>query len=419
MPKITKRLVDATTPGGKDRFLWDGEVKGFGVKVTPAGRKVYVVQYRMGGRGTPTRRLTIGPHGQPWTVDQARTEARRILGHVAAGRDPQEEKRANRDRQADAAKNTVGELIPVFIERHYRSNGLRSADEVERILKREAESRWRNRSVASLTGKDIGRAIEEISDRAPIRANRVFGYISQFLDWCVGRHVLDANPMAGLKKPSKERSRDRVLDDDEIREVWIASGELGWPFGPFVKLLLLTGQRRNEVAGIRRSEIDLSERMWSLPAERTKNQRAHDVPLSDMAVEIITALPSPKDSDLLLTTTGTTPISGFGRAKLQLDQLILENRRRDSNDARPIAPWRFHDLRRTATTGLARLGTPPHVADRVLNHVAGTIGGVAAVYNRFQYVDERRVALDAWARYVKRIVSGQTDDVVVPMVRPQ
>ena len=425
MPKITKRLVDASAPNAKDRFVWDDEVRGFGLKVTPAGRKVYVVQYRMGGRGTPTRRLTIGKHGQPWTVDQARMEARRVLGNVAAGRDPQEEKRAARDMQADAAKNTVGELVPIFIERHYHANNLRSADEVERILKREAVARWRNRSVASLTGKDIGRAIEEISDRAPIRANRVFGYISQFVDWCVGRHVIDANPMAGLKKPSRERSRDRVLSDDEIRDVWLASEDIGWPFGPVVKLLLLTGQRRDECAGLRRSELNLAEKLWSLPAERTKNARGHDIPLSDMAIGIIEGLPDlsgeQEDGDLLFSTTGRTPISGFSKIKLAIDRKIAERRAREhGDDAEPMPPWRFHDLRRTITTGLARLGVAPHVADRVLNHVTGAIGGVAAVYNRFQYLDERRVALDAWGRHVEQIVAGQEAGAnVVPMVRGQ
>lgn len=422
MSKITKRLVDATSPGDKDRFIWDDEVKGFGLKVTSAGRRVYVVQYRMGGRGTPTRRLTIGRHGQPWTVDQARTEARRLLGHVAAGRDPQAEKRAAREGQAEAVKNTVAELTPVFVARHYRANGLRTADEVERTLNREMVNRWGSRPVASLTKKEIGRAIDDVADRAPIWANRVFGFMSQFFDWCVGRHVIDASPMAGLKKPSRERSRDRVLSDDEIRDVWLASDDIGWPFGPVVKLLLLTGQRRDEVAGLRRSELNIADKLWSLPADRTKNARAHDVPLSDMAIGIVEGLPDlsgeQEDGDLLFSTTGRTPISGFSKIKLAIDRKIAERRAREhGDDAEPMPSWRFHDLRRTVTTGLARLGVAPHVADRVLNHVTGTIGGV---YNRFQYLDERRIALDAWGRHVEQIVAGEEAGTnVVPMVRGQ
>lgn len=158
--------------------------------------------------------------------------------------------------------------------------------------------------------------------------------------------------------------------------------------------------------------------MWSLPGERTKNGRAHDVPLSDLALSIIERSPTVTDIDLVFTTTGTTPVSGFGRAKRQIDDAIATSRANADDDGSTMPPWRFHDLRRTMTTGIARLGTPPHVADRVLNHVSGTIGGVAAVYNRFQYIDERRIALDAWARHVERIVRGQDDgDVVVPMVR--
>lgn len=143
MPKITKRIVDATAAGERDQCVWDDDVRGFGLKVTPAGRRVYVTQYRMGGRGSPTRRLTIGQHGMPWTVDTARTEARRLLGLVAAGRDPGAEKQAGRAKQAEAASNTVGELVPLFIERHFRANGLRTSDEVEGLLNREAVNRWR------------------------------------------------------------------------------------------------------------------------------------------------------------------------------------------------------------------------------------------------------------------------------------
>lgn len=419
MPRITKRTVDATAGAERDRFIWDTEVKGFGLKVTPAGKRIYIVQFRTGGRGTPTKRVTIGRHGAPWTPEAARGEAKRLLGLVAAGRDPATERRENRAKHAEAAANAFGDLVPVFIERHYRANGLRTAYEVERTLNREAVTRWRRQPVSQIGGKDVAKLLDDTADRAPVLANRLFAYLNQFFEWCVGRHVIEANPMAGLKKPAIERSRDRALDDEEIRIVWQACEEIGWPFGPLVQLLILTGQRRDEVGGMRRSEIDTDKRLWSLPGERTKNRRPHDVPLSDNVLSIIEALPQTAETDLVFTTTGVTAVSGFGVAKRRIDAAVLKFKMgSDDSEVDALAPWKLHDLRRSMATGMAGLGIAPHVVDKILNHTTGVLGGVAGIYNRFEYLEERRVALDAWARHVEQIVGGkEAGAVVVPMVR--
>jgi integrase len=236
-----------------------------------------------------------------------------------------------------------------------------------------------------------------------VEANWVLAATRRAFLWALANDLVEVDPTVGVLKPLKTvRSRDRVLDDDEIVAVWHGCDKLGYPFGPLFRLLLLTVQRRGEVAGLRWSELDLDpdKCVWHLPGVRTKNGKAHDVHLSDLVLEIIDSLvkfkQKPGRPDFMFSTTGDTSVTGFHGAKEALDQHI------------GFADWHLHDLRRTCTTGMARLGIPPHVADRVLNHTDGTISGVAAVYNRFTYLDERKDALNAWARFVEGLVRPQT-----------
>jgi integrase len=215
-----------------------------------------------------------------------------------------------------------------------------------------------------------------------------------------------------MKPPAKEQARDRALSDAEIRWLWEACEAVGWPFGPLVKLLVLTAQRRDEVAGMERPEIDLAKQNWTMPREKAKNNRAHEVQLSDAVIAVLKAVPRVGDG-LVFTMTGTTPVSGFSRVKARIDAAMLAAKRDELGEkCEPVPAWTLHDLRRTAATGMARLNFPPHVVDKVLNHVSGTIRGVAAVYNRFEYIDERRAALEAWGRYVTNLVSPAPANVV-------
>jgi integrase len=223
-------------------------------------------------------------------------------------------------------------------------------------------------------------------------------------NWAIDREIIQASPVVRIPKPGKETDRDRCLSDDELRAIWMAAEAVGWPFGPCVKLLILTAQRRDEVAHIRWSEIDLEAGMWTLPRERTKNSKAHEVPLSPMAVDVLRSLPRSDRVDLVFTTTGRTPISGFSQFKKRIDALSKVGLT-DADE------WVFHDFRRTVTTNLAKMGIPPQVADKVLNHVQGTIKGVAAVYNRHGYLDERRAALNAWANRLDQIINGMPGNV--------
>ena len=209
-----------------------------------------------------------------------------------------------------------------------------------------------------------------------------------------------------------------MLSDAEIGVFWRGTEQLGNPFGPVFRLLLLTAQREIEVAGMRWSEFDNADdpKIWTIPGERSKNGKPHMVHLGALALEIIKAVPKIKgQDDLLFSGNGKTPVSGFSSAKARLDRHMLKLMQEGCEDAR-LAPWVLHDLRRTATTGMAGLGIAPHVADRVLNHQAGTIRGVAAVYNRFEYLTERKAALESWGRYIEGLI-GREPQNVVPLRR--
>jgi len=217
--------------------------------------------------------------------------------------------------------------------------------------------------------------------------------------WAAERYKgLNGSPMAGLKKPGTERKRDRVLSDDELRQLWPAFLNAGYPFGPLFQLLLVTGQRLNEVAASVWPEFDLDRRVWTIPSERYKSDRVLEVPLSELAVDIIEELPRFTDTDLLFSSGRTSrPISGHSKAKARIDKLC------------DIAPWRLHDLRRTCRTNLGRLGVPPHVAELVIGH---SQKGLHAVYDRYTYGAEKADALQRWAEHLKAIIGGDAATVV-------
>jgi integrase len=226
----------------------------------------------------------------------------------------------------------------------------------------------------------------------------------------VREDLLSADPTYGVQKLVKEKPRTRVLDADEIKLFWAGSETLGWPFGPLFKLLVVTAQRRSEVGGMTWGELNIEKCSWTIPAERAKNGKAHDVHLSPLALEIIEELPR-LSGPLLFSTNGVTPASGFSSAKAQVDQYM---RSELAKDRRELVHWTLHDLRRSVTTIMAReLKIAHHVVDKILNHTAGTISGVAAIYNRYDYLDERKVALDALGRWLKALTHGKPASNVI------
>jgi integrase len=205
--------------------------------------------------------------------------------------------------------------------------------------------------------------------------------------------AIELNPTAALKLPTKEVARDRVLNDRELVACWKAAEAEGFPFDKFTHMLILTGQRRGEVAGMRWSEIDFERAMWTIPAQRTKNGTQHTVPLAPLAIEILQSVPRFMNSDLVFTTSGKTLISGFGRHKARLDVEV------------GASDWRFHDIRRTVATNMAMMRVPPHIIEAILNHKTGIISGVAAIYNRHAYLDEKHEALEQWAEQMRAMVA--------------
>jgi integrase len=388
--KLTKSAIDALPTRPADVVYWDTGCPGFGVKVTPKGRKVFLVLYRTGGAGSKLRKYTIGPYGRV-TLHQARVAAQRVFSAKLEGRDPAREKREARIREVT---DRVGDVLETYIAQHVSGN--RSAAEISRLLRREVGEAWGHKSVRDIHKRDIVELVSSIEQRgAPAAANKTLKSIKTFLHWCVGRAVFDKSPADGIPLPAREFGRDRVLSDMELAQVIRAARAMKGPYGGIVEILALTGQRREEVARSTWDEFDLAQRTWTLPRARTKNGKSHIVHLSDQAIAVLKRLQ--KDGFYVFTIHKIKPFRRFSAAKRRLDALS------------GISGWRLHDLRRTCVSGMARLGVAPHVADKVLNHQSGTISGVAAVYQRHDFLTERKEALDRWGAHVQGILTEGFD----------
>jgi integrase len=305
------------------------------------------------------------------------------------------------------------------------------------LVKGGLAERWGDLPVAELAADDLHAIVDEARARSvpglpprrpgpsDSRARDMAGTLSAMFRWLARRRRIQVNPATDLDKPAPPKARDRVLNADsgkrgadELRWFWTAASELGEPFGPLVKLLLLTGARRDEVAAMTWSELSDDLTTWSLAGNRTKNGRPHDVPLPPAVQEVLKGVRSVAGKPgYVFTTNGRSPVSGFSKVKSRLDEKMLEIASKETDaEAVPIMAWRLHDLRRTAATGMAELGVHPHIVEACLNHVSGARAGVAGTYNRAAYANEKRQALDAWAAYVLAAVEGGN---VVPMWRAQ
>jgi integrase len=393
----------------KRQEIPDGLLAGLYLIVQPSGSKSWAVRYR---RGTKARKHTLGPYPTLGLLE-AREQARKALLRVQAGGDPGVDKKIERRRATDG-KDNFEAVARLFIERHQRRKN-RSWREAARLLgivpdpdKRESDDpktfvlvkngisgRWRDRKISEIRRGDIIALLDDIVDRAPIVANRTLATLRKLFNWSIERDLIEASPCSGVKPPAEEKSRDRVLSDDEIRRVWKATEEVGWPFGPIIQLLILTGQRRDEVGAMEWSELNLEKALWNIPRGRVKNDSGHEVPLSPMAVAIVRNLRRINGSKFVFTTSGKRPVSGYPKAKNAIVQKS------------GVHEWRIHDLRRTVATGLARIGIALPVIERILNHVSGSFGGIVGVYQRHDFAAEKRTALDSWAREVNQIISGK------------
>lgn len=401
---ITIRTVEAVKPHAeRDVYTWDNSLRGFGLRVTPKGIKSYVLQYRT--NGGPARRTTIGIHGSPWTTQTARKEAERLLMLVRQGIDPVEE--AQNAKRREKVFN-FSAYCDQFVELYLQSNWPDTWPEQMRILENVLKPRWGKKALTALKRADMVKLMDDYADR-PGSRKVIHSLLRKLFNWAVDREDIEISPLAGMKAPKALPSRRRVLGQEELICLWQATRQASWPWGPFVRLLLLTMQRRQEVAEMDWSEIDLVARTWTLPAERAKNDEAHIIPLTDMAVAELEAL-YPQERGFVFSTTGTTPVSGYSRAKRILDERMLkvmqrrlEERGGDPNIAK-LNDWRLHDLRRTGATNLQALGVPIEVTEAVLNHISGTRAGIAGIYNRYKYEPEKRAALEAWGKRLEELL---------------
>lgn len=384
---------------------WDMRIPGFGIRVTSKGRKSWVLMRRLHGK---LIRVTLGQY-PAMDLAEARKAAGDMADMIERGEDPRETKRQQLAEAADKQRNTVEGVVRDFIAKHAKRH-TKSWRQQELAFEKHVLPKWGKRPISAITRRDVMDLLDELVDAGlSTGANRVLAYVRKMFNWAVERGIVDMSPVPPrMKPPAKEAPRERTLSDEEIADLWQACSEAGYPFGPLLKMMLVTGQRRGEVATMRWQDVDLEEGTWTIPAADYKTGVAHTVPLSRLALDLLAAAPrfaeGKRNNGFVFTTTaGEKPVSGYGKPKARLDEAIAKARKKDKREAMPA--WRLHDLRRTVRTNLPALGISPDTAERVVGHA---IGGVRGVYDRYSYLPEKRQALDAWARKLEWAVGLET-----------
>jgi integrase len=378
--------------------------RGFGVRVTTAGARAFVLNYRLRGR---EHRFTIGAWPD-WSALKAVREARNLRQRIDRGENPID------DRTPSPATATVASILDDFVAQHVRNKNqpLRSADEYESAFRRLVKPHIGKLGIYEVRRSDVIKMLDEIENaNGPVMADRTLAYVRKAFNWYAIRDDRFSVPVVrgmGRIKP-KERARTRVLSDEEIRTIWPALGEAG-TFGALAKTLLLTAQRRDEVAHMNRNEIG-TDGIWTIPAERYKTKRPNHVPLSKAALAVVEAQLKIGDCDYVFPSRSETPFSGFGKSKAKLDKAVLVAMKKQAKKATTIEPvpnWTLHDLRRTAKTLMVRAGVRPDISERVLGHA---IAGVEGTYDRHSYADEKRDALEKLAAMINRILNPPASNV--------
>jgi len=373
---LTEVTVRSLKAGPRKQLkVWDASTPGFGVRVNPHS-KSWIVMY-----GARRRLKVLGAYpGMP--LAEARRQAKVILNspHV------------------EPSTITFSQALKTFLETHAARLRASSRRELSRTLNKHFAPALGAKRLSTLTGRDVSRVLDKLLS-TPGEAAHAFKDARTFFRWSVGRGYIARSPCEGMMPPAPYTPRERVLTDQELRAVWQAATD--YPFAAILRLLILTGQRRGEIAALRWEWIE--ERSITLPSYICKNGRTHTFPLSRMARDIVDALPR-TNSPLLFPNLRDPerPFNGFGKLKVKLDERAR------------VTGWTLHDIRRTVATNLAALGTPIHVTEKLLNHVSGTVSGIAAVYNRHAYMDEMRGAIDAWEAKLARLLRDEHQCVGPP-----
>ena len=386
-------------------MLWDDELRGLGCRVAPSGKASWLVKKRLGlgGRQAKVIKHVFGDLAS-LKPDKARDAALTLIREIKSGVHLNRRTQETRAQTIKASRETLESAVSDYIKK--RSKPGRFWSELEdRFNKHIVPELGNDTPISEITKADIRRLVEAKEETHPAAARTLFEVLRPFFKWCVSRDLILVSPIADLVAPPVPEARERVLTDSEIKTLWFVT-QFQFLFGPLHQLLLLTAQRRDEVGAMRWSELDLDKAEWIIPKERTKNGKEHLVHLSPQVMAILRGISRFKDSDLVFTTTGATPVSGYSKAKAQLDKRMGIVTDPDAEGYNQAKLWRVHDLRRTAASGMAALGSQPHIIERVLNHVSGATGGLVSVYQRHEYLPERKRAIEAWGAHVEQLVSG-------------
>jgi integrase len=410
MPKrvLTDRALKALRPAkpGQRYEVSDAVVPGLAVRVTDQGTKTFALVARFPGSNNPTRRA-LGEYGA-MTLERARTEARKWHELLREGIDPRVEIERRQRAEARRQSNSFASVAEAYFT-DIKRQGHRRAAETEREIRREFVSRWGRRPITDITRHDLLEVIEAALKRdASWQAHHIFSYASRLFNWAIerGAYGLETSPAHGMR-PARvigiKKPRTRVFNDAELRALWKASEQLGYPYGPLIRLLLLTGQRKSEVAEAQWSEFDIEKQSWSIPAARMKMDAAHVVPLTSDMIAVLQSLPRFRTGQHLFSTTfGQSPVNGFSKAKTRLDKLLAEQ-------LGQLPSFVFHDIRRTVRTHLSALPIPDLVRELVIAHAKP---GLHKVYDQFAYLDEKRHALELWTARLRSIIEPPPANVV-------
>jgi integrase len=386
----TVKLTDRTVQNSQGPAeIWDANLPNFGLRIGspnerwPKGRKTWQAMYRI--NGGPKKRLKLGNYPE-MPLAKARTEAKDRLSLAQSGIDPKD----LRQDQQDQAAFTVAKLCGEYIEKYAKRRNRRWYDK-EKQLKLYVLPLWGKRPASAITTRDVSRFIDGLENIGPATARSVYATVRHMFGWAADRQQIDSNPCT-IGSPAAPKSRDRVLTANEIKHIWDNLG--GYPSGPLFKLLFVTGQREGNVAQMEWDELDLENALWTIPAEKFKANREHVVPLSKLAMTILSDVPR-FDGPYVFSgqKENETPFSGFSKAKARLDE------------ASGVTDWRLHDIRRTVATQMQALGIAPHIIEAVEGRISGTFGGPAGIYQRHPYVNEKRDALSRWARKLAEITA--------------
>jgi integrase len=399
---LTDQAIRKLPNPARRKEIPDGKVRGLFLQLQPSGARSWALRYRYNGK---PRKLTLGA----WpTLDLAgaRRSAQRRAVEIADGRDPAGEKTEAREHARIEAADDSDRVKTVLASfaKLYAVPRLRSAGAVEFLLRTYLLPAWGERKLGTITRKDVVALLDSVAIERPIQANRLLDWTRVFMRWARARGLIETDPCEGVKAPSKEVARDRVLSGEELGQLWRALGRLADSdpiYSALTKLLIVTGARLREIAEAGWSEISIDTGVFRLPADRSKNGRELVLTLPEAAIEIIRATPK-IEGKFVFTLDGVRPISGFSWWRKRLDAEIAKEQ-----GVAPLSPWRLHDLRRSTASGMAGLGIAPHVIEAILNHKSGTIKGIAAVYNRYSYDREKAAALAAWASHVEALASGK------------